>query len=214
MLEWLKAKGENSRVFACVKDVKFVLENADEVRRAVILALASFFRMTLLADDQHLLKLLDCPLDYGRDELMSVYRSLEDIRNQMIAEFEDVQRSVREDSAAIRRNFSSIGIRTTGPTEVPEFSVKHAKNVQRSIEIWMCTLGAGIVPARRDDVRLIWRYLVGSISSLPVAIQELRLIESRTAEMTRMPDAKMFGDIKPEQWMEFCRYVPSSFMTL
>lgn len=211
MLGWLKAKNENSRVWACVKDIKFVLENADQARRAVILALANWLRVTTFADEHHLLKVLDRPLDYGRDELMIVYRFLEHVRNQTIAEFEAAQRSVREDAAAARQHLGSIAMRFEGPTEIPEFSVKHAKNIQRSIEIWMCTLGAGIAPNRCEDVRSIWSYLVGSMSSLPVAIRELRSIERRTAEMTGMPDAEMFGNITPEQWMEFCCYVPSSF---
>ena len=80
----------------------------------------------------------------------------------------------------------------------------------------MCTLGAGIVPKCRDDVRLIWSYLVGSylvgsMSSLPVAIRELGSIERRTTEMAGQGSTEMFGNITPEQWMEFCRYVPSSF---
>jgi hypothetical protein len=56
MLGWLKTKNENSRVFVCVKDVKFVLENADQTRRAVILALENWFRMTRLADEHNALK--------------------------------------------------------------------------------------------------------------------------------------------------------------
>jgi hypothetical protein len=211
MRGWLIAKTQNSRVFVCVKDVKFVLENADQTRRAVILALASWFRMTTLADEHNALQWLDRPLDYGRDELIRFYGVLEDVRNLSIVEFKAAQRSVREGAAASRRNLGSIGMRFEGPTEIPEFSVKHAKNVQRSVEIWMCTLGAGIVPGRRDDVCLIWSYLVGSMSSLPVAIQELRSIERRTAEMTGMPNTEMFGDITTEQWVEFCRYAPSSF---
>jgi hypothetical protein len=206
MLGWLKAKNENSRVWACVKDIKFVLENADPTRRAVILALASSFRMTTLADEHIALQALDRPLDYGRNELMTFYRVLEDARNQSIAEFEAAQRSVR--GAAARQH----GMRFEGLTEIPEFAVKHAKNVQRSIEVWMCTLGAGIAPNRCEDVRLIWSYLMGSMGNLPVAIRELRSIERRTAEMTGMPDAEMFDDITPEQWMEFCRYVPSFAM--
>jgi hypothetical protein len=74
----------------------------------------------------------------------------------------------------------------------------------------MCTLGAAIAPNRCEDVRLIWSYLMGSMGNLPVAIRELRSIERRTAEMTGTPDAEMFGNITPEQWMEI--YVPSFVM--
>ena len=205
------AKSEE-RELSGVGDIKFVLENADPTRRAVILALANWFRMTILADERHALKVLDRPVDYGRDELMTFYRVLEAARNQSIAEFEAAQRSVRGDAAAARQHFGSIGMRFEGLTEIPEFAVKHAKNVQRSIEVWMCTLGAGIAPNRCEDVRLIWSYLMGSMGNLPVAIRELRSIERRTAEITGTPDAEMFDDITPEQWMEFCHYVPSFAM--
>jgi hypothetical protein len=211
MLGWLKTKMQNSRVFVCVKDIKFVLENADQKRRAVILALASWFRMTTLADEHNALQGLDRPLDYGRDELMRFYGILEDIRNLSIVQFEALKRNVPKDAAAMRRNADSIGLRFEGPSELPQFAIDHAKNAQRGLEIWMCTLGAGIVPKCRDDVRLIWSYLVGSMSSLPVAIQELRSIERRTTEMTGQASTEMFGNITTEQWMEFCRYVPSSF---
>jgi hypothetical protein len=125
-------------------------------------------------------------------------------------DFEIVHTSGHADPTTLKRLVTALTPTTVIPihTEHPEHYASFSpsvKNAQRGLEIWMCTLGAGIVPKCRDDVRLIWSYLVGSMSSLPVAIQELRSIERRTTEMTGQASTEMFGNITTEQWMEFCR---------
>jgi hypothetical protein len=207
MLGWLRVKGENSRVFACVKDVKWFLENADETRRAVILALAHFLRMGLVDAEPAIQRFLDRPFDYERVLLMKVYGILEHSRNLSMGQSETTKRNY----VAMRQKAASLGLSFEGPSELPQFAIQHFKNTQRGMEIWMCTLGAGIAPDRRGDVQLIWSYLMKSMRSLPIAIEELRSVERRTAEMTGVPDGQLFS-INSKEWLELCRFVPSPFV--
>jgi hypothetical protein len=93
---------------------------------------------------------------------------------------------------------------------MPSFAVEHAKTTARGLEIWMCTLGAGIITDRRDDVRLIWSLLASSTKHLRPAIQQLYAFERETAEMTGSPSG-MFDGLKDEDWLDLCRFVPSTF---
>ncbi|CAD5265873.1 hypothetical protein BOSE62_30244 [Bosea sp. 62] len=50
MLGWLAKKSENARVYMCVKEVLWDLEKADGLRRATLLMLAQWFRLTMTDD--------------------------------------------------------------------------------------------------------------------------------------------------------------------
>jgi hypothetical protein len=97
-----------------------------------------------------------------------------------------------------------------GGMELPSFAIEHANNTNRSLEVWMCTLGSGISPDKRDEVREIWKMLLDSKDFLPEAIQSIRDIERQTSEMTGQ-DANMFDGMDEELWIQSCDYIPASF---
>ena len=193
MVGWLAKKAQNSRVYMCIKEVKWTLESADAIQRAMILALAQLLRGQMVKESNFPLQVLNRPLDYDRDELMQAYDGFEDIRNQNNQLLETTKKNMRRFGA-----------------NLPQFSIDHAVNVGKSVEFWMSTLGAGVCPERRDDVREIWSYLASSYSHLPEAIVALRKVEELTAEMTGSEDYEMF-DLIDEDWLRFCRFFPEAF---
>lgn len=190
MRSWFIKKAQNARVTMYTKELKWELETAAPERRATILALASFLRVDAFNDDIPA-TVLDRPLDYSRGDLMRFFEMLEDIR---------------EASALKEKRLKKSGF------PLPDFAVAHFKVSNRALEVWMCTIGAGIVPDRRDDVRQIWQHLAGALSSLPTAILRLHEIEAKTAEMTGASD-RMFQGIDTNVWLDACRFVPSAFVS-
>lgn len=179
----------------CIKEVQWDLQKADLFRRATILAISSLLRVEVIESSGVPHDVVDRPLDYTRDDLLRFYEQMEDIRNANTFQIEQTQKIMRR-----------LG------TELPEFSVQHAKNTGRGLEVWMCTVGAGINPDRRDAVREIWQFLSESREHLGNAIAGLREVEQLTANMTGMPPGGMFSSVNTEEWLEACRFVPSSFV--
>lgn len=190
MLQWIGKKGEDARVYMCIKEIKGELGVADGVQRATILAIAQWLRQSMF-DDNGMANVVDRPLDYSRSELMKFYGGLENIRNQSAVEMEHT-----------KANMLRLGL------ELPQFAIDHAKNTARGLEIWMCTLGAGICPNRREDVREIWSYLTASLDHFAVAITNIREVERRTGEMT---GAGPIFNVTYSEWFGLCEYVPSMF---
>ncbi len=111
--------------------------------------------------------------------------------------------------STMQRQATQKGMKQFG-VELPEYAVTHAKNVNRGLEVWMCTLGAGISPSKRDDVRSIWRMMNDAKGDVPEAIDGLRAVESQTSAMTGQ-DTSMFGSMDTADWIESCYYIPASF---
>jgi hypothetical protein len=193
MVGWLAKKAQNSRVYMCIKEVKWELETATPLKQATILALAQFIRGGMLEEVNVPHAMLDKPLDYSRRDLWSIYDVLETLRNHNTLQLD-----------ATIKNARRVGM------ELPQFSIDHAKATSRALEVWMATIGAGIVPDRRDDVRAIWTHLTGSYDHVGEAIIHLQNVEQRTSEMAGAPAEGMFAQIDPNDWREICRFVPSA----
>lgn len=178
----------------CVKEVKWDIETADHSRRGMLLAIATALRLNALENSGIPRSVLDKPLDYSRTDLLRFYSAMEDIKNLNTLQIKQTQ-----------KNMERTGM------ELPNFSVEHAKLTGRGLEVWMCTVGAGIVTERRDDVREIWNMLVDSLANVETAIVELREFEQKTAMMTGIPSEGMFQDIDTDEWVEECRFFPSQF---
>jgi len=193
----LATKAENARVYMCIKEVKWDLETANPVRRATVLALATFLRTEMLEASGIPCDVLDRPLDYPRDELMRFYTMMEDIRNAGQLQLKQTQ-----------KNHSRLS-----GENLPEFAVEHAKLTGRGMEVWMSTIGAGISTEKRDDVRAIWSKLLRSFDYLEKAIEGIRQVEKRTADMTGMPpEDGIFWGLNDVSWIENCRFVRSQFV--
>ena len=94
---------------------------------------------------------------------------------------------------------------------MPVFAVEQSKNANRGIEIWMCTVGAGIVPDRRDEVRQIWAMLSQGVSVAPEAMRRLEEIAKLTENATGAKASGMFEELAPDQWLAAADFVPSAF---
>lgn len=194
MFGWLAKKGEDSRVFMCIKEVKWDLESSSPIKKAMILALAQLFRNEMFEPMSVPKDIFDNPLEYSRSDLMEFYSVLENMRNQSRAQLD-----------ANKKNMKNFGM------ELPNFAIEHVNNSNRALEIWMCTLGAGISPDKRDDVRDIWGMVFGAKETLPEAINRLRDIERQTGEMTGQT-VGMFDEMDDQEWIDACNYIPSSFV--
>jgi hypothetical protein len=193
MPSWITKKMQNGRIYAYIKEVKFFLERMDSVGRAYILALATLQRRSeLFSAKPPLLKMLDRPLDYSRDELLQGFYDIEDLLFANTKQLEHTKRIMQ----------------TTGE-KLPQFAQIHAEMFGIGMKVWICTLGAGIVPQHRDDVTRIWSLLANSKEYLGEALQRLHDLEGRIASETSMP-GNVFSDIDINEWIGACDFVPAA----
>tara|TARA_R110002012_G_scaffold260739_2_gene442461 strand:- start:594 stop:1199 length:606 start_codon:yes stop_codon:yes gene_type:complete len=169
MFSWLVKKNQNARVHMCIKEVKWTLETFDPVRRATILVMASGISEDLF-DNEDIgipLDVVNRPLDYSRNDLMGFYEILEDVHNNQALQRQQTKKMLVQ-----------MGM------EFPEFAEENAKDANTALNIWMVTVGSGIVIDRRDDVRDIWRLLIDSRPFIADAITHILQIQELTAQMT------------------------------
>jgi len=190
---WLISKLQNSRVRMTIKEVKWDLESGGERRQAKILALSSvlgkeFFGSCGIPQD-----VVDRPLDYSRSDLIRFYEDLEDIKIGMTRQLD-----------VVKKSSSSMGLM------FPKFAQDHAEDTRRALEVWMVTVGAGIVVDRRDDVRDIWRMLSRSKASLDIVMDEIVAVEQKSSEMTG-EQCMTFSSISRENWKTSCDFMPTQF---
>lgn len=99
-------------------------------------------------------------MNFHRTELLQVYERLEYARNkQQLSE------------ANMRRNYRSLF-----REDFPQFVLEHFKIMRCGLEVWMCTIGAGIVPKKRCEVLAIWDDLSASFDKVADAIDSLRAV--------------------------------------
>lgn len=192
MFGWLQKKSENARVYMCVKELKWDLETASEVRRAKILAMAQLLRGGF-SDIEAFEDAIDNPFDYPREQVAFLYSEMENMRNGATLQLNHLEKS-----------FRNMGM------DFPEEWKNHVKLTNRAIEVWMTLFGCGMAPDVRDDVREIWRYLLGSKSQLATAMSELREMSREQAQITGTDIFDEFGH-SDEEWAEMCEFTPNKF---
>ena len=190
---WLTKKLQNSRVHMTIKEVKWDLESGGELRQAKLLALSSVLGNEFFEECDIPYDVVNRPLDYSRSDLMRFYEALEDIKIGMTQQLD-----------GLKKMSSQVGM------QFPKFAQDHAEDTRRALEIWMSTVGAGIVVDRRDDVRDIWKLLRQSKLSLDIVMDDILAVEKKTAEMTGQ-ESFTFALISREDWKHYCDFVPSQF---
>lgn len=190
---WLTKKLQNSRVHMTIKEVKWDLESGGELRQAKLLALSSVLGNEFFEECDIPYDVVNRPLDYSRSDLMRFYEALEDIKIGMTQQLDE-----------LKKMSSQVGM------QFPKFAQDHAEDTRRALEIWMSTVGAGIVVDRRDDVRDIWKLLRQSKLSLDIVMDDILAVEQKTAEMTGQ-ESFTFALISREDWKHYCDFVPSQF---
>ena len=95
--------------------------------------------------------------------------------------------------------------------DLPEYSKGHSIAYERSLEVWMCTLGAGIALNRNKDVNEIWKLLMDSIQMIEVSIEKIMNFADKTSEDTGFVDTQhndLFNSVDSEVWKKECYFTP------
>ena len=104
--------------------------------------------------------------------------------------------------ASLKKNFAGMGFK------LPEDVEPHVKLTNRSLEIWMVSLGLGLAPDIQMDLLRIWQTLNISQSQLLPAMTELREMAARQQEYTGVNIFDQL-DVTDTQWVFLCSYRPS-----
>ena len=189
MLGWLRDKSDNARVVMCIKDHKLELETSSVLHRAKILAMAQLLRHNF-TQSFDLDSVVNNPFAYSREELLAVYSNLENLRNEATFQL-----------AGLKKGFANMGY------ELPDELSAHVKLTNRSLELWMVTLGAGLLSGQDQNIRFVWRLMQGSVDELEQAISEIRDVADRQAEYTGQ---NIFDDFvsTDQEWLTMCRFSP------
>jgi hypothetical protein len=110
----------------------------------------------------------------------------------------------RHTGETLRRNQRAIS-----GTDIPSFLQDHWAVVQRSVQVWMCTVGAAIAPERLEDARAVWRHLVGATASAREAIAQLREVGNATGAMYGEAGVDFLSDVDTEEAIKACSFVPN-----
>lgn len=194
MFSWLVKKEKNARIAMCTNEVKWEIEALDRQQRAEILALAQYLRFEILQSAGIGQNVLDNPLEYTRESLTRHFETMERIRDL-----------TRKELRVTRKDVCRSG------NTLPDLSAKYIQNILSALELWMCTVGAGIMPDKKQDVDYIWCVMAASQDCLEQAISSIRKVEAQTASLTGVPRDGMFGRISNDEWLRLCNFMPSAF---
>lgn len=187
-----------SKIFMCIKDVKWALESMPPTDRAYILAMVTFYRIKII---ETTIKELDFPENILREpirqsenNLYSLYTVLEKGRNNNTYQREQTE-----------KNLKNLGM------PMKEYAKGHAIAAERAIEVWMCTVGLGISPNKKNDVIEIWELLINSVDLIDDSIEKIYEFLDRVTEDTGVNDyetMEMFTSLDKKTWKEESYFTP------
>lgn len=189
MLGWITKKSEDAKIYMCIKDLKWTLQNSSPIERATVFAIAAvlgteFFSVGMLPRE-----VAHRPLMFSRELLARIYEALESIRNDTSIQLITLKKKLAQFGASF-----------------PPGVEAHAKRTCRAVEVWMVTVAAGIAPARADETRLIWKLLRESQSHLEEAFDDIVENEKLTMGLVGQ-DNGTFTSLDRQEWRETCGYV-------
>jgi hypothetical protein len=194
MLRWLKERGDKARISMCIRDLLGDLGRRDQTRTALVLASAQLFRCHMVEHIHGAEAMINRPADFSHYRLMLLYCRLEDQRNQL-------ERGL----ARTKRNARSLGY------SLPVFFEEHVRNTMRGLEVWMASVGVGVLPDRRIELFGMWQQFKISRPALPAAIEVMRTLEEELCRTAPAMDYEMFGGISDADWLACCDFTPESF---
>lgn len=184
-----------SKIFMCIKDLKWAIEAMPNVDRAYILAMTTALKITMIRDllidlgvSEDILKY---PNNYSDKELYNFYTEFEKIRNQSTT-----QRELTE------KNLKKMGM------PMPEYAKGHAIATERALEVWMCTLAIGIIDDNNGDIKKIWKMLSGSSGLIDSSIDKIIHHSDKTEEDTGIRDG-IFDNISRDEWIRESLVLPN-----
>ena len=193
MMNLLNHQEQDARVHLCIKEMKQELDANEPLQRAQVLAMSSLLGTELFDSGQIPIDVMDRPMDYCREELLQFYELLEDRSNN---HFDLIFQT--------KNMMGELGM------QLPAFAEVHARDIGRSLNIWMATLGAGIAPDLEDDVREIWTLLVQSKENLDQAMDNILDTESKAMKLSE-PHTRWFSDADRSTWKIACHFRPTQF---
>lgn len=192
MKSWLYNIENKMRVSISVKDLKWDLQASSSKQRAEILVLAQYLRCVVLEQEGIDQSVLDKTLDFTREELIKQFEVIEHIRDQarshLLMTIKKIHRS--GDQLLYSNN-------------------KHIQNTLCALELWLCTIGAGFIPEKREDISYIWLVLTGSHCYHEQAIS--CMLKTQIGNLIGVPRAGKFDKLNASEWLSQCDFVPSPF---
>jgi len=173
----------------CVKELKWDLEQSSDMRKAKVLAMAQLLRKAF-SGDFPIEDVVNEPWVYPREEIEQLYSGLEDMRNGAVVQL-----------ASLKKSFAGMGYK------LPEDVEPHVKLTNRSLEVWMTSLGIGMAPDTMQDVQSIWQQLDIPNGHLLPAMSDLREMAARQQEYTGI---NIFDEmsVTDSQWAFLCGFRP------
>ncbi len=191
MFDWLKKKGENAKVWACVDILKRDLEMYEPLYRAKVLAMANVHRLQSSAMMPEFSDIIRNTYDYPRQQLMRLYDEIEYVRNTSKIQQSQMRANIKKMGGDIQDDIKEIH-----------------KVTNASLEVWMTLIACGIKPDVRDKVRDIWVLLWNSRHLLPQAIDQLVLLFNQG---TQLMGGQPANAMDKDEWLKICDFFPEQF---
>ena len=192
-----------SKIFMCIKDLKWTLESMPPTDRAYILAMATFYRIKNIEITIKELNLPESilrePTRQSENNLYSLYNILEVLRNTTTHQRQQTE-----------KNLKNLGM------PMKEYAKGHVIATERAIEVWMCTVGLGISPNKKNDVIEIWKLLINTVDLIDDSIEKIYEFLDRMTEDTGVNDyetVEMFTSLDKKIWKEESYFTPDFIKT-
>ena len=192
MKSWLYNIEKKMRVSISIKDLKWDLQASSGKQRAEILVLAQYLRCVVLEQEGIDQSILDKTLDFTHEELIMQFEVIEHIRDQARSHLLMTIKKIHRSGDQLLYS-----------------SNKHIQNILCALELWMCTIGAGFIPEKREDISYIWLVLTGSHCYREQAISSM--LKMRIGNLTGVPRDGKFDKLNASEWLSQCDFVPSPF---
>ena len=142
MFGFFKRKDDSSQCLACAREVTLFVQTLDELAKARLLFNAQNFRLRVTPDSPDIAKMLLRPADYSVSECADIYRHMEGMHTQLMAQ---TQQSIK--------HVTEMGIKDHRFALELEFQ-------RYALRLWMAALATRICPECIEQVRHTWAALL------------------------------------------------------
>lgn len=191
LLGWYKRKCENARIVLCVNSLNQAFKSYNDERLGIILVLAQMLRSKVF-NEEGFNKALNCPDGASRIELLNYYEVLEKLRLRTFSQ-------AKSNNEPLQR----MGLGFPPPI------IEHTENTCHAIQLWMATLGVGLVPRKSAEMHMVWTKASTLIPYTRQSIAKLRVLE-KLFQKTVKNDAPLF-EVDDLEWEHSCYFVPVRF---
>lgn len=194
MFGWYKRKCEDARVILCVNSLCKIFREYDDERLGIILALAQMLRFKVLNEDGFN-NALNCPEGASRFELLGYYEVLEKLRLRTFFQAKSNNKHLEQ----MGRGF-------------PSPIIEHTENTCHAIQLWMASLGVGLVPKKGEAMQVVWIKASKLIPLTRPSVTKLRVLE-KLFQKTVKNKSPLF-EVEDLEWERSCYFIPVRFTKL